>query len=165
MIKILLTLSHGQAFVERGFSTNKGVLEDNLKERTIAAKRTILDALDYQIGESGDVSKVDINESMISHFLKSSSRYKAFLGISSDETSIENPESFNKRKELLKEKELEMKLSKSRKILLKEADDLALRAVRENKMGLVSESNGMRKRALEIEKELECCTAKIQKLD
>ena len=160
-----MTLSHGQAFVERGFSTNKGVLEDNMKQRTVIAKRTILDALEYELGESGDVSQVKITDSMIAHCKKSNASYKAFLGLTTNEPPKEIQENMNKKRELLKEKELEEKLGKTRTILLKEADELALRAVNENRMKLVSESNGIRKRALEIEKELEGCTAKIRKLE
>ena len=40
---IILTLSHGQADVERGFSLNPGVLEDNIKEKSVVSKRIIKD--------------------------------------------------------------------------------------------------------------------------
>ena len=40
---IILTLSHGQADIERGFSQNKTVLQQNIKEDSISSKRIIED--------------------------------------------------------------------------------------------------------------------------
>ena len=42
-LKALLLLSHGQATVERAFSINKQVKNDNLSEDTFVAKRPICD--------------------------------------------------------------------------------------------------------------------------
>ena len=41
--KLVLTLSHGQASVERGFSINKSILETNMKEESIIARNLIRD--------------------------------------------------------------------------------------------------------------------------
>jgi hypothetical protein len=41
VIKVLLTLSHGQASVERGFSINKQMLRENLSAETIIAMRQV----------------------------------------------------------------------------------------------------------------------------
>ena len=43
VLKSLLTLSHGQATVERGFFTNKQVSIDNLQETSFVAMRQIQD--------------------------------------------------------------------------------------------------------------------------
>ena len=43
VISILLSLSHGQADIERGFSQNKRVLQHNIQENSIRSKRLILD--------------------------------------------------------------------------------------------------------------------------
>ena len=43
VVMIILTLSHGQADVERGFSQNKHVLEQNMKDDSIVQKRIIKD--------------------------------------------------------------------------------------------------------------------------
>ena len=40
VVKIVLLLSHGNAEIERGFSTNKLVLEENLAEESLIAVRT-----------------------------------------------------------------------------------------------------------------------------
>lgn len=43
VVKLLLILSHGQATVERGFSVNKEVMVENLKEHSLIAQRVIHD--------------------------------------------------------------------------------------------------------------------------
>ena len=42
-IKMILTLSHGQAAVERSFRINKSVVDVNMKEESIVARKTIKD--------------------------------------------------------------------------------------------------------------------------
>ena len=42
-LKIILTLSHGQAAVGRGFSLDKSSLQYNIKEESIAAKKLVKD--------------------------------------------------------------------------------------------------------------------------
>ena len=42
-VKIFLTLSHGQASVERGFSVNGTVLEQNLNKKSITARHLVKD--------------------------------------------------------------------------------------------------------------------------
>ena len=43
LLRELLILSHGQATVERGFSVNRQVMIENMKEQTFIAQRTIHD--------------------------------------------------------------------------------------------------------------------------
>ena len=45
---------------------------------------------------------------------------------------------------------------------IKNADELALRAENEKKIGLITESNVSRKRSIEIRKEMEECQRKIK---
>ena len=50
-----LTLSHGQTDVERGFSVNNDVLQDNIQEDLIISKRLVKDFLNSLIpSDSGD---------------------------------------------------------------------------------------------------------------
>ena len=44
IIKILLTISHGQAAVEGGFSVNKASMKDNLQETSLVSRRIVYDA-------------------------------------------------------------------------------------------------------------------------
>ena len=43
VIKVVLTLSHDQAFSEQQFSINNTVLDNNMKEENIVARRHIID--------------------------------------------------------------------------------------------------------------------------
>ena len=43
ILKIVLTLSHGQAAVQRGFSVSKAVLDVNMQENSLIARKLIRD--------------------------------------------------------------------------------------------------------------------------
>jgi len=45
VVRMVLTLSHGQASVESGFSINKELLTENMEEETIVAQRIVFDAV------------------------------------------------------------------------------------------------------------------------
>ena len=45
VIKIVLTLSHGQKDFEQGFSLNNAVLESNMKNDSVVSKRPVQDHL------------------------------------------------------------------------------------------------------------------------
>ena len=47
LIKIILILSHGQAEVERGFSSNKSLIDDNMSTDTIVALHSVHDYLKF----------------------------------------------------------------------------------------------------------------------
>lgn len=167
MLKILFTLSHGQAFIERGFSTNKGTLQDNIKEKTIVAKRMVLDGLASKLDDAGDVSKFPITDPMINYFRKSYNAYKSFLKTQNNSESLNSTEQvkLEYKRDLVKERDLKTKLEKNMECLTKEANELSERAVKEKKMSLVVESNNMRERALDLQKNVETSKAKIRKLE
>ena len=62
VVKIILTLSHGQASVERGFSINKSLVKVNMKEETIVAKKIIRD---YMLANSLKPHTVEISHKLI----------------------------------------------------------------------------------------------------
>ena len=62
VIKIILTLSHGQAAVEWGFSVNKSIIRVNMKEESIVAKKIIRD---YMIANSLKPHTVEISNKLI----------------------------------------------------------------------------------------------------
>ena len=45
IFKMLLSISHGQASVERGYAVNKYMLIENLHEKTVVALRTVHDSI------------------------------------------------------------------------------------------------------------------------
>lgn len=61
VFKLLLVLSHGQASVERGFSINKEVEVENLKEHSLIAQRLICDHVTIM----GGVLNVNISKPML----------------------------------------------------------------------------------------------------
>lgn len=56
VVRKVLMLSHGQVPVERGFSINKNIIVENMKERTLIAQRIIVDHLH----DVGGVAKVHV---------------------------------------------------------------------------------------------------------
>ena len=54
-LKIILTLSHGQAAVERGFSINKSILVDNLKTESLSSQRIVHDHMNVHDIESHEI--------------------------------------------------------------------------------------------------------------
>ena len=57
VVKLILILSHGQATVERGFSVNKEVEVQNLKQYTLVAQRIVCD----HVNSMGGVLKVELS--------------------------------------------------------------------------------------------------------
>ena len=49
--KLIFVMSHGQSNVERGFSVNKEVLQDNLQAKSLISRRLIYDTLIYTDSE------------------------------------------------------------------------------------------------------------------
>ena len=76
VLQLIFVLSHGQASVERGFSLNKGVLNDNMTELSIISRRVVKDHL--RILKVG-ASEVTITPSLIKSVAPPHSRYSTFL--------------------------------------------------------------------------------------
>ena len=67
VIKIILTLSHGQAAIERSFSINKSVLDVNMKEESIVACKTIKD---HRLSNDIQPDMIEILNKMINLYHK-----------------------------------------------------------------------------------------------
>ena len=76
IFKLLFTLSHGQASVERGFSINKTVLEDNISTNAIVGRRYVKDHL---LSNNLKPHTVNITSEMKVAFKFSSQRYQMKL--------------------------------------------------------------------------------------
>jgi len=81
--KMILTLSHGQASVERGFSTNKDVIVVNMLERTVVAQRVICDGINNLLNSTDttglDVSKIEITTEMLQSCKGARMKYETYL--------------------------------------------------------------------------------------
>ena len=75
IVKQLLIISHGQAQVERGFSTNKQLLIENMKEHSFISQRLVCDFISSQ----GGALNVEIDKKLLQSVRCSSQRYKHHL--------------------------------------------------------------------------------------
>ena len=143
VVRTILVLSHGQAQVERGFSTSKELMDINMKQRTLVAKRAIVDYVQH----IGGVEKVNINKSMIMAAACARSSYRAYL----DEQVEAKKKATAKRKreseadELDKLKTKKARLEQDVKTLEKSADKLAEKAEATHSHKLIMESNAIRR--------------------
>ncbi|GBM65113.1 hypothetical protein AVEN_262601-1 [Araneus ventricosus] len=75
VVKIVMTLSHGNASSESGFSINKDILVENMQEKSLVAFRCIYDAVKSQ----GGPLSVKITPEMFQHVKMSCSQYHMAL--------------------------------------------------------------------------------------
>jgi hypothetical protein len=143
VIEILLVLSHGQATVERGFSVNKKIEIENLKEKSYVAQRLICDFVN---SFGGNVFDIEITKNMRTYVSNAKQMYLQYL-----EDSRKKIKSDSERKRKTMESE-EFSKKKSRleidiAALLKSADELAQEAEDTGNITLIAKSNGLRKAA------------------
>ena len=124
IFKMLLTISHGQASVERGYSVNKDMLIENLHEKTVVALRTVHDSISTL---EDHFTKLPLTPAMKRHVMSATMRYGQYLDEQKKKSL--NEQQRKKRKGVqLSIRAAERKKSKvdtSIDILGKEADDLA----------------------------------------
>ena len=142
LVKLLLTLSHGQAQVERVFSTNKDILSTNMAEESVVAYRQVYDG----IQSVGVLMEQYITSEILKHCKSAQGRYK---------THMEDKNQSQRKKQ---------NLEATAANLSKEADQLAVDAEKNNKMDLLVKSNALRSKAKEKGAEVEVEEDKIQDL-
>ena len=76
VLSLILTLSHGNADVERGFSLNKGVLQDNLKTDSIINKRLVKD---HMLAHDLKPYTIEITNELRKSCRRARSRYHKYL--------------------------------------------------------------------------------------
>ena len=76
VVKILLTLSHGQAAVERGFSVKNNITQTNMYTKTIISKRLIKD---YMLANGLQPHTIKITKPLVKACKITYSAYKAHL--------------------------------------------------------------------------------------
>ena len=57
ILKIVLILNHGQASVKRSFSVNNTILKNNLKYKSITARKTIINHMQWIEGTHSATNK------------------------------------------------------------------------------------------------------------
>ena len=97
--KIIFTLSHGQADIERGFSVNKELLIENMKQKSLVSQRIACDQLsDY----TNQLHEYKIEKKLFLSCKSARMRYENHLREESDKKEESQSQS--------KEKHLTMKL-------------------------------------------------------
>ena len=71
LVKLVMILSHGNAFVESGFSANEEMLVENMSEGSLVAPRMVFDG----VMNEADISNVDVNREMLKFINNAHSEY------------------------------------------------------------------------------------------
>ena len=154
-LQLLLTLSHSQAAVERGFSVNKEVLAPNMQEVSLQAIRLIHSSM---LAQETSVADFVISEELLSSCNHASNRYKMYL--MDKQREKEDKEKGRKRKalqdELVVAKKKKLELESVAKRLFDNADKRSKEAAKKSDAAimkaLVIESNTLREKAQKIQK-------------
>jgi len=157
--RMLLILSHGQAQVERGFSINRQMEQDNMDEETCTARRTVCD----YVAHLGGADKVDVtNKHLLLHVTSARQKYCAYLDEQKAKKAAEQHS--KKRKSILDEidelKKKKQRLQKDVDVLSASADELAEKGEKSHCVSSFIKSNSLRRsvkdtmedlRALEVQ--------------
>ena len=97
-MQLILTLSHGQATVERGFSVNKEVLAPNPQETSLVAMRLVHSSMQTAKCKVADFV---VNDALLSSCAHPRNRYQMYL--IERKAEQERTEKGQKRKTLMEE--------------------------------------------------------------
>ena len=97
-MQLILTLSHGQATVERGFSVNKEVLAPNLQETSLVAMRLVHGSMQ---AAKCKVADFVVNDALLSSWAHARNRFQMYL--MERKAEQERTEKGQKRKALMEE--------------------------------------------------------------
>ena len=116
-LKKVFLISHGNAFVERGFSINKEFIVENQKPKSLVALRRVYDAIQMARG----VENVEITKQMMLKFRNARNQYSDALKKQKEEEKEKGKENLRKRQ--ISDKMQELK-EKKRKIQLEKQKEL-----------------------------------------
>ena len=154
-MQILLTLSHGQGTVERGFSVNKEILAPNLQEVSLRSIRLVHSSI---LAQKTNVADFVITEELLSSCNHASNRYKMHL--MEKKTEKEKTEKGRKRKALQEELTKVKKVKQDLEAVAMKLNDTANKKAKEAEKkkdatemkALLMESNASREKAEKIQK-------------
>lgn len=107
-VVLILTLSHGNSTVERGFSVNSECVVENLTEESLIAIRQVYDG----VLASGGLDQLEITKEMVHYARNAHARYSECLKKKDLEKNEEAKAEKMKRKAAEEKKELEAKKAK-----------------------------------------------------
>lgn len=160
VVKLILILSHGQVTVERGFSVNKEVEVENLKEHTLVAQRIVCD----HVNSVGGVLKVELSKPLLLSVKMSRQQYEKYLDQERQKKKTEQERS--KRKCVLEEIEVKKKkrIDAEIKSLNDTADELCTIAEATAKLTFVTQENALRRSAKDKLKDLVSLDKKLSSM-
>ena len=168
-MQLLLTLSHGQATVERGFSVNKEVLTPNLQETSLVAIRLVHSSM---LAAKCKIADFVVSDALLKSCAHAYNRYNMYL--MDKKAEQERTEKGRKRKALMEDltsaKKAKEDLVKVSKKLVDTADRKAKEAEKQKDAtamkALLMESNAARSRSEEIQKkEIPAQEKEIKKIE
>ena len=140
----ILTLSHGQSQVERGFNINKNTLQENLQKKSLVGRKTVYDTL-IDSGES--VHDFVISNKLVLSCKSAYSMYNNELIKKKENTAT--PKNKEKRKaffeQIAESKPQKMSLENSNEKIEKDADKYLKDAVENKDIQLLETGNKLQK--------------------
>lgn len=161
VLKLILTLSHGQASIERGFSINKEVVVENLKEQNLVALRLVCDEM-----KTHDVHETVITKELLSYARSARMKYQHYLDDQKNKKSEEEKarKRSAKTEEVKSLKKRRLEIENAIQTMTKEADNMALKAESKKDFTLLAKSNSFREKTAKMSQEVEKLKDKINKL-
>ena len=106
--RMIFVLSHGNSEAERGFSVNKQIIKDNMRERSMVAQRVVHQA----ITKAGKVTRINIDTQMIGDVRMAWRRRDDYLEARKQEKTEEEKKAEAKKRRQSALKDLEAKKRK-----------------------------------------------------
>lgn len=108
LVKMILIMSHGNAFLERGFSINSECILENQSEESLVALRQVHDAVTV----AGGVTSINVTKSLIHSARNAHARYVEFMEKRKDEEKKQKNALLSKKRAAEERKLLEAKKAK-----------------------------------------------------
>lgn len=160
ILKLVFTLSHGQASVERGFSVNNIVLKTNMKPESITARKIIID---HMRSKELQPHTLPINRKLLRSVNLSRQRYSEYLRNQKKDAK----ENEANQQLALVASDLKNELARKKslvdmcEVLDREFVELVNKAEKKNDMSLLVKGNALKRKSEEKEREIADITAGI----
>lgn len=153
LVRIILTLSHGQAAVERGFNHSNYVLQPNMTPNTIISKQLIKD---HMLARGLEPRTIEITIPMIKFFRAARELHDIHL---KEEKKLKEKNDAERRTQLIaagieKLRTKQKYLTKAIELMETEYFQCKELAEKEDDMSFVLERNGIKRKSEESKKEI-----------
>ena len=160
---IIFCLSHGQLSIERGFKSNKEFSAENQSENSLKSLRIIHD---HMLAKDVKAHNINVTRDMIKSVAAARAQYVEFLN--ENKKAKKESEKDLKRKviscEIEEVRKKKLRVQSSIDELIKDADELALKAQETNSFQALGRSNDLRRLAKSKKEDIEECNRIEQSL-